>query len=140
MSGLTPYAVNKLIDFMFRGQPFTPPSTYFFALMRDDSEGGNEVSGAGYSRVGLAANMSNFSGTQAAGSTTVSSGTSGSTSNNVAIQYGTPTANWGLIAKVWVYDAETGGNCIAKGLLDVAKNVSAGDAPPLFTVSSLDLS
>src|SRR5439155_5029428 len=52
------------------------------------------TSGTGYARASLAATLANFAGTQAAGSNTASTGTNGKTSNNVAIAYGAPSAQW----------------------------------------------
>ena len=137
MSAKTNYLENKIIDWLFRGQAFTPPTTLYFALFTtaaDEAGTAIEVSasGTGYARVGLTANMTNFAGTQGAGTTTASTGTGATTSNNVAIQYGAPVANWGLIGGMGVFDSPTGGNMIAYGALLQPKTVNAGDDAPSF--------
>lgn len=104
-----------------------------------------EVSGGSYVRVALAAGavmaLSDFAGTQSAGSTTASSGTGGTTSNNNAITFATPTADWatgavrcGILA---VYDSPTAGNLMTWGALTAPKTVNNGDSPPAFAAASL---
>ncbi|WP_198116922.1 phage tail fiber protein [Massilia rhizosphaerae] len=93
-----------------------------------------EVSGGSYARVGVTASLANFSGTQGAGTTTASSGTNGTTSNNVAITYPAPTGQWhpsgGAVVGQVVFDASTGGNPWHWSLLSAPKNVNNGDAAP----------
>ena len=135
MAALSDYLENKLIDRIFRGQSYTFPTNLYFGLLTaapSDSGGGTEVSGGSYARVSVAASMANFAGTQAAGSTTASSGTSGETSNNVNITFPSPTGNWGVISYVGVYDASTSGNLLVWGALTTPKTVNSGDAPPVF--------
>ena len=139
MSAMSNYLENKIVDWLYRGQTFTPPATRYFALFTtapSDAGGGTEVSAAGYARVAVASSLANFAGTQAAASTTASSGTSGATSNNVAITYGLPTANWGIITHMATFDALTGGNMLEYGALSVGKTVNAGDAGPSFAISA----
>jgi hypothetical protein len=130
---------NKLIDQIFRGQAFTFPSSLYFGLLTaapSDTGGGTEVSGGSYARVAVTASMANFAGTQSAGSTTASSGTSGTTSNNVSITFPTPTASWGVVSYMGVYDASTSGNLICYGALATPKTVNSGDAPPVFEAAA----
>ena len=139
MSAMTNYLENKIIDWLYRGQTFTPPATRYFALFTvtpSDTGGGTEVSAAGYARVAVASSLANFAGTQAAASTVVSSGTGGTTSNNVAITFGLPTANWGSIVGMATFDALTGGNMLEYGALSAAKTVNSGDAAPSFAISA----
>jgi hypothetical protein len=95
-----------------------------------------EVTGTGYARVSQAASLANFAGTQGAGTTTASSGTSGTTSNNNALTYGSPTANWGLVAAIGVFDAASAGNMLSYGLLTTPKSVNNGDAAPNFAAAA----
>jgi glutaredoxin-related protein len=132
MSGLSNFIKNKVIDGIFRGEPFPSIPVLYFALIKDASQGGNEVSDGSYARGQLSTSLESFAGTQAGGSTTASSGTSGMTSNNTLIQYPAPTADWGLIEQVWVYDSLTGGNLLMKGFLVSKKNIGNGDPAPLF--------
>jgi hypothetical protein len=71
-----------------------------------------EASYTGYARVGVTAGLTEFAGTQGAGTTVASSGTSGQTSNNASIVFGLPTSTQtGLAVGIAVFDASTGGNC-----------------------------
>lgn len=142
MSAMSNYLENKIIDWLFRAQAFTPPATMYVALHTatpSDTGGGTEVStsSTGYARVGVTSALANWAGTQSAGSTTASSGTGGTTSNNAAITFGAPIADWGRITHFGIYDASTGGNLLFYGALDTAKNVNNGDASPSYAISAL---
>lgn len=136
MAGLTNFAENKVIDALLRGQALGAPATLYFALLTADAgETGTltEVTGAGYGRVAVTASLANFAGTQGAGTTVASTGTGGATSNNGAITFGAPTANWsGPITHLAVMDAASGGNAWIFAALNTAKTVNNGDAAPSF--------
>lgn len=138
----TDYLENKIVDWLFRGQSFTPPATLYFSLHTascSDSSPGTEVTGGSYARVAVTASLANFAGTQSAGSTAASSGTSGTTSNNVAITFVAPTANWGSITHVGINDALTSGNQLACNPLTIPKTVNNGDAAPIFAAGALTI-
>lgn len=150
MASLSDFAENKLIDFLFRGQALgitgatagagTGPATIYVALYTanpTDSTAGTEVSGGSYARVAVASSLANWAGTQGAGTTTVSTGSSGTTSNNNAITFPAPTANWGVITGAALCDSSSGGNILAFGALTVNKTVNNGDAAPSFPAGSL---
>ena len=108
------------------------PSLYkvYVALMTaapTDSGGGTEVSGGSYARVAVTMSMANWSGTQSTGSTTSSTGTGGRTSNNGSISFPTPTAGWGTVTTVAVYDQATGGNLLFWQALAASKTINSGD-------------
>ncbi len=89
---------------------------------------GVEVSGNAYARVSVTSALVNWAGTQSAGSTTASSGTSGTTSNNGTVSFPTPTpSGWGVVAAVVVSDASTVGNALLWGILTAPKTINAGD-------------
>jgi hypothetical protein len=100
-----------------------------------------EASGTGYARVNLAASLANWAGTQSAASTTVSTGTGGTTSNNSAITFGTPTASWqpatGVIWGWAEFDQLTGGNLLGWAPLTTVQTVLNGQAAPSFAISAL---
>lgn len=140
MAALSDYLENKLIDWLLRGQAFTPPATVYVALLTaapSDSGGGTEVSGGSYARVAVASSLANWAGTQSAGSTAASSGTGGQTSNNNAVTFPAPTANWGVVTHTALYDAASGGNLLAWGALGASKTVNNGDAAPSFSAGQL---
>lgn len=140
MAALSDYAENKILDWLLRGQTFTPPATVYVALFTatpSDTGGGTEVSGGSYARVAVSSSLANWAGTQSAGSTTASSGTGGTTSNNAAITFPAPTANWGSITSMGVFDASTSGNLLFYSTLTTPKTVNNGDAAPSFAIGAL---
>lgn len=142
MSGMSNYLENKLIDQLFRAQVFSFPITLYFALLTaapNDTGGGTEVSGGGYARVPVVASLANFAGTQGAGSTTASTGTTATTSNNGAVTFPAPSAAWGVVGWMAVYDAGTTGNLLWYSPLAVAKTINSGDAAPSFPAASFAL-
>lgn len=149
MAAMSDFLENKLIDFLFRGQALgitgasagagTGPTTLYFGLFTanpTDTGGGTEVTGGSYARVAVTSSMANWAGTQAAASTVASSGTSGTTSNNAAITFPAPTANWGTITGLAIFDASTGGNMLLWSALTTNKTVNNGDAAPSFAAAA----
>jgi hypothetical protein len=130
MSAMSDYLENKLIDQIFRGQAFTFPATVYIGLLTaapTDAGGGTEVTGGAYARASIGSSLANWAGTQGAGTTVASSGTSGNTSNNAVISYATPTASWGTVTHFGIYDALSGGNLLFWGTLTTAKTINIGD-------------
>lgn len=141
MSAMSDYLENKLIDWLFRGQAFTPPATMYIALLTattdDDGSPLTEVSGGSYARVAVTGSLANWAGTQSAGSTVASSGASGTTSNNNAVTFPAPTANWGNITHFAIMDASSSGNVLFYGALTTPKTVNNGDPAPVFAAGAL---
>lgn len=140
MAALSDYLENKLIDHILRGQAFSAPTNAYVGLLTSapsDAGGGTEVTGGSYARVAVAASLANWAGTQGAGTTTASSGTSGTTSNNAAITFPTPSASWGSITHIGVYDASTAGNLLFFSALTASKTVNNGDPAPSFAAAAL---
>lgn len=140
MAALSDYLENKIIDYVLRAQAFTAPATVYVALFTanpSDTGGGTEVSGGSYARVSVSSSLANWAGTQSAGSTTASTGTGGTTSNNGAITFAAPTANWGTITGMGVFDASTSGNLLFYSALTTNKTVNNGDAAPSFAAAAL---
>lgn len=140
MAAMSNYLENKIVDWLLRAQAFTPPATVYVALFTatpTDAGGGTEVSGGSYARVAVTSSLANWAGTQGNGTTVASSGTGGTTSNNTAIAFPTPTANWGSIVAMGVFDAATAGNLLFFSALTNAKTVNNGDAAPSFPAAAL---
>lgn len=139
-TSMSDYLENKVVDHVFRGQAYTAPATIYFGLTTSacsDAATGTEVTGGSYARVGVTASLANFAGTQSAGSTTASSGTGGTTSNNGAITFAAPTANWGVVTHVVIMDASTSGNLLFCIALTTSKTINNGDAAPSFAAAAL---
>jgi hypothetical protein len=138
---LSNYLENKIIDLIFRGGTLTTPSGLYVALFTvapTAAGGGTEVTGGSYARAALAPTATNWAATNAAGSTAAtSSGTSGTTSNNVAISFPAPTANWGTIVAVGIFDASTGGDLLFFANLTANKTVNSGDNPATINAAAL---
>ena len=144
MSAMSDYLENKLIDFVFRGQSYTPPTNTWIGLLttatNDANTGQVEVSGGNYARVAVPSTLLYWSGTQSSTATTVSSGNNGTTYNINSITFPVPTgANWGVITAFGMYDAVTGGNLLFYGNLTTPKTVNNGDAAPTFSASALSI-
>jgi len=152
MAHMSDFLENKLLDFLFRGQALgitgataaagTGPANVYVGLFTanpSDTGGGTEVSGGSYARVTVASSLANWAGTQSAASTTASSGTSGTTSNNGAITFPTPSATWGSITGLGIYDASTAGNLLFWAPLTTSKTVNNGDPAPSFAAAALSI-
>lgn len=129
MTKLSNFAENALTDFT-RGQTFTLPASWFFGLCSAaDDTGATEVTGTNYGRTSVARSLSNFSGTQGAGTTTTSTGTSHETRNNGAIT--TPVAGaggWTAATFFAVFDATSAGNMWFWGPLGSTVTVASGNS------------
>lgn len=141
MAAMSDYLENKIIDQVFRGQAFTFPTTLYvglYSVAPSDTGGGTEVTGNAYARVSVAASLANFAGTQGAASTVASSGTTGTTSNNAAITFPTPTASWGSVVAFGIFDAASAGNLLFYGTLTISKTINQGDTVT-FPASTLSI-
>jgi hypothetical protein len=124
---LADWAENNLIDQLFRAQTWTINSTLDVGLSTaacSDSSVGTEVSGGSYARVSVTRSLANWAGTQSAGSTSASSGTGGQTSNNVAINFATPSAGWGTVTHFFVMSSS---NIVLCQALTTSKTINSGD-------------
>jgi hypothetical protein len=126
MAAWSDYAEKAIIDHVFRGAPFSAPSSLFFGLFTTsptDAGGGTEVSGGAYERAELACSETNWA----------DPGTSGVTTNQIAVTFPQPSgASWGTVVAVGLFDAATGGNLIAWGAVSPSKTIADGDAAPQF--------
>ncbi len=139
-TSLSDYLENKLVDAFLRGQAFTMPATTYVALATtagSDAACGTEVSGGNYARVPITSSMTNWAGTQGAGTTVASTGTGGLISNNAAVTFPAPTANWGSVTEFCVFDAVTSGNLLYRAALNTPKTINNGDAAPSFGIGAL---
>ncbi len=108
MAGKSTYLEDKLLNWM-KGTAFgTAPTTVYVALFTtapaDDGTGGTEVSGGSYARASI---------TTSSGWSAVSTGTTPHTiSNGGVVTFATPTANWGTVVAIGIYDASTAGNLL----------------------------
>ncbi len=124
---LSDWTENNAIDQLFRAQTWTIAANLDVGLSTSacsDSSIGTEVSGGSYARVSVARSLANWAGTQSAGSTTASSGTGGQTSNNVAINFATPSAGWGTVTHFFIMSST---NIVLCQALTTSKTINSGD-------------
>lgn len=107
MAGKSAYLEDKMLNWM-KGTAFgTAPTTVYVALFTtapaDDGTGGTEVSGGSYARASI---------TTSSGWSAISGTAPRQISNGSTITFVTPTASWGTIVAVGIYDASTAGNLL----------------------------
>lgn len=143
MPSLSDYAQNQLLDALMRGAPFVVPSTWYVALVTtagaSNALAGVEVTGGSYARVPVQASLAAWAGTQGDGSTGISIGSGGHTSNNAPIVFPKPTANWGEILGYEFWDAARNGHRWLYDRLVIPKTVSLGDPQVTFPAGDLGL-
>lgn len=139
MSQLTNHAENKLADFA-RGQGLSLPDSWWIALGSAASDSSfTEISGTGYARVEVPRSLTDWAGTQAAGSTVASNGTSHTTSNNAEIDFGTAGSAWGDVTHVGLFNGEDSDSvCWIYLPLEVPLDVGSSD-PVSIAASALTL-
>lgn len=133
MSSMSDYLEGELIKHIFRTGSFTKPTVLGVALFTaapSDSGGGTEVTGGSYARVDTPPLDANWDA-PAAGD--------GHTSNSGIITFPAPTANWGTITHIGIFDATVAGNLLFHGALTTSKTVNNGDPAPTFQIGDLDI-
>ena len=137
-------ASNFALDALLRNVPLVPPAVWYVALVTvpgaSNYLAGTEVQGGSYARAAVPAGLVNWSGTQGAGSTGDSTGATGQTSNNAAIVFAAPSANWGTIVGWELWDAPVFGTRWFYDLLTIPKAVSTGDVAVTFPIGALQIS
>lgn len=131
MAALTDYLEGELIKHLFRTGSFTKPTVIAIGLLTaapGEASAGTEVSGGSYARVSVNPLDANWAAI---------SGGNGTTSNVAAITFPAPTANWGSITHVGIYDAASSGNLLIYAALTNAKTVNNGDPAPSFSAAAL---
>ncbi len=126
------YLENKLVDFLFRGMAFTPPTHIFLSLHSADpgDTGASELTGGGYGRVDVGASAYNiWKSTQGTSANEASSGTGGQTSNVNALAFAAATADWATATHFGLWDSLTTGNFLTGAALSAPKTVQNGDTP-----------
>lgn len=126
MGALSNYLESGLINHVFRGVPFSAPSTLYIGLAKSFNSGnlelGNidEASGGGYQRQGYSANASNWI-------LPYISGSAMATHNLSGIQFSVATANIGTVSGIFISDSSTSGNLLFYGALSHPRDIREGD-------------
>lgn len=119
-STLTVYAANSLLNHYFNKATYVSPTIYVGLLSSD----GTEVSGGAYARIQTS--PSDWS-----------SAAAGVVSNLSAFAFETPTSLWGVVSRVGLYDASSGGNLLWWGSLDTPRDCVSGLASIQFDIGSI---
>ena len=129
MGAISNYYGTRVLNTLLSGESITPPSAVWLCLYTTEpgaSDVGTEVSGGGYTRVGVTGQF-----TAAA-----VSGGKATVSNSAKIAFTAATGDW-TTANYWALrTASSAGNLICYAPLSTAKTVSAGDVPS-FDVGAL---
>lgn len=131
MSQMSDFLEVELRKHIFRTGSMTKPAALHVSLHTanpTDAGTGTEVSGGSYARVSVPPLDANWSAPDATG---------GVTANVADITFPSPTANWGVITHVAIWDAATAGNMICYAALSASKTVNSGDAAPKFLAGNL---
>lgn len=132
MAQMSDYLENAIVKHLFRTGSYTKPTELNIALYTaapSDAGGGTEVGGGkGYARVNLPPLDANWAAT---------SGIDGHTDNLSAITFGAPTADWGTITHVGIFDES--GNLLLWGALTTPKTVNNGDPAPSFAIAAFEV-
>jgi hypothetical protein len=126
------YLEDKIRTHLMRTGTWAKDTARWFSLHTSDpgDTGAGEVVGGSYARVQRDAADANW---------TAGTATDGTTDNVAAITFPSPSANWGVITHVGMWDASTAGNFMAAGPLLAPKTVNGGDAAPSFLAGALDI-
>jgi hypothetical protein len=101
---------------------------------------GAEVTGGSYARATPGANSDTaWAATQGGTPAAASSGTGGLTSNPAALTFPAPSASWGVVAALALYDAATVGNQLSHVNLTTPKTINNGDPAPSFAIGALTI-
>ena len=128
--GIANYAVQKLLDLMFRNQAFTQPTIYALltsATIGDTDTGSSitELSGTSYAREAAA---------------TWDAASSGASSNTNKIDFGTAgTGGWGDLTSMALADASTAGNLLAYDNSNVVDQTISDNDPVEVAVGGFDI-
>lgn len=116
MAGLTNYAEDLVLDWLFTTGSATRPTVWYVGLYTvapSETGGGTEVSGGSYARTSATFTVTGTAPTTA--------------SNSAAVEFPEATGSWGTIVAAGIFDASTSGNLIAFANLTTSKAIDTGD-------------
>lgn len=126
--------VSSQLNQQFNGAAYTPPSTIYVALLTTAATdygtgvGSVEVTGGGYVRTAVVANVTNFPTTATR-----------SIGNGTVVNFVTPTASQGTAVGFGYYSAVTGGTWQGGGDLATNQVLSTGNTVS-FAIGALTIS
>jgi hypothetical protein len=127
MAGLTNYAEDLVLDWLFTTGSATRPTVWYvglFTVAPGEGGGGTEVSGGSYARTSATFTVSGTAPTTA--------------SNSAAVEFPEASASWGTVVAAGIFDASTSGNLIAFANLTTSKSIDTGDVLR-FNIGEIDI-
>ena len=123
--GATNYLAHKLLDLVFSGTAYTPPTIHVALSTANPTDAGSDLTepGNGYAREAV-------SGWETAAG--------GATENSADIEFDTPTGSWGMVTHTAIMDALTSGNCLGYAALGASQSPDTGD-PVLFPAGDFNV-
>ena len=112
MSGFSTYLDDSIINHVFKGVVYTPPTKYL-ALFRQDTGLQNN---SGFESFELGSLDGAYTRIAMSDSSWAPS-SDGTTYNIEELSFPVATTDWGEVTHIGIMDADTGGNCIAWGAL-----------------------
>jgi|SRR5699024_3311422 len=101
------YLNSNILDYVFGGESFTPPSEFYVALYTSET---TEVSASDYERMTIE----------------FGSATNNEIKNSTEVRFPIALSDWGEVTHIALFDAETGGNLLdiddAESVHDVKEN------------------
>jgi hypothetical protein len=135
MPGKSDYLENGLLNHVFRAVAFPTISGVHIALHTadpTDAGTGTEVSGGSYARVAVTRNTSNWDApVDASGAQRIVL--------NTVVTFPSPTANWGTVTHVGIWDAATTGNLLYSAALTTSRTINNGDGAPSFADGAITI-
>jgi len=114
MSAMSDYLENEILDHILGTGAYTMPSTVYVGLSTgsfNDDNSGTELSGSNYARESIS----------------FGAASSGTASNDAAVEFNAATGSWGTVSHFGIFDALTSGNLLIHGALTASKVIETGD-------------
>ena len=114
MSAMSDYLENEILDHILGTGAYTMPTTVYVGLSTgsfNDDNSGTELTGNNYARESIS----------------FGAATSGTASNDAAVEFNAATGSWGTVSHFGIFDALTSGNLLIHGALTASKVIETGD-------------
>ena len=114
MSAMSNYLENEILDHILSTGAYTMPSAVYVGLSTGsfgDDNSGTELTGNGYARVSIS----------------FGAASSGTASNDAAVEFSAATGSWGTVSHFGLFDASSAGNLLIHGALTASKVIESGD-------------
>jgi len=114
MSAMSDYLENEILDHILGTGAYTMPTTVYVGLSTgsfNDDNSGTELSGSNYTRKSIS----------------FGAASSGTASNDAAVEFNAATGSWGTVSHFGIFDASTSGNLLIHGALTASKVIETGD-------------